>query len=186
MRYFTLAVLMAFVLAALMFTWAGLQQAPAPAVAKPAEEPPRYVLSGAQWTRLDRQGQPEFHAVAATVEYYADDSIRLHDVAVDALGGLRSPWHLKASAGVAPPHEHRLRLDGPVVADGKTADGEAFTINTDNLWIDQLRRELYTGAPVRMDSGLRSATAVGMRADFAGEHLKLLNDVHFNYAPPDR
>jgi LPS export ABC transporter protein LptC len=182
MRYLTVGILMAFVLAALMFTWVGLQQPPVPALARPAQEPPRYVVTGATWTRLDRQGEPEFRAVAASVEYYADDSIHLTDLTLDSLGGTRSPWHLKAPAGMAPPHEHRLRLDGPVVADGKTADGEPFTITTDNLWVDQLRRELYTGAPVRMEGGLRSATGVGMRADFSGEHLKL-NDVKFNYAP---
>jgi len=186
MRYLTLAVLMACVLAALMFTWAGLQRPPVVAsAARPgAEEPPRYVLTGATWTRLDRQGEPEFRVVAQSAEYFADDSIHLTDLTMDSLGGTRSPWHLKAPSGMAPPHEKRVRLDGPVIADGKTPDGEPFTLTTDNLWVDQLRRELYTSAPVKMDSGLRTGTAAGMRADFEGEHVRLVNpDMKFDYAP---
>src|ERR1700741_5503110 len=91
-------------IAALYFTWEGFTNAPSAAQVA-ASDLPRYAATGARWLRLNRQGQPEFRAHAASLDYYADESANLHLVALDALGGAESPWHGESPAEKMPPHE---------------------------------------------------------------------------------
>lgn len=168
--------------AALWFTWQGFQAVPDEARA-PAVEAPRYAVIGAEWLRLGPGGQPEFRARAAAIDYYADGNLKLRAITVDALGGFESPWHVEAPAGEAPPRERRLLLTGEVLAQGRHASGAPVTFSTTRLWVDLLRRELHTEAPVTLQTDFRSASARGLRADFAGERIQLLNDVRVDYAP---
>lgn len=172
----------ALVAAALLFTWQGLQAPPAGAPAA-AREPPRYAVTGAHWLRLGVQGEPEFRATAAGIDYYADGSAQLRDIGLDALGGHASPWELRAPSGEAPPRSRRLLLKGGVHAVGEHASGVPVSFDTDQLWVDLLRRELRTDSRVELQTDFRRATARGLRADFNGEHVQLLNDVQVDYAP---
>lgn len=179
--YLLLAV--ALVAAALYFAWQGVrEQAPASAAAA-AGEPPRYAVTGVEWLRLGRDGEPEFRARAATLDYFADESVVMREVKLDALGGYRSPWHVEAPRATAPPRERVLRLAGGVHASGALAN-EDVRLATPRLWVDLLRRELYTDAQVELHSDFRSATARGLRTDFGGEHVRLLNDVRVDYVIP--
>lgn len=170
-------------LAALYFTWEGLREPPPPAVAA-APEAPRYAVTGALWVHLDRQGDPEFRARADTIDYYADESARMTTVSLDGLGGTASPWHIEAPAAQAPPHERQLQLEGGVHATGERVGGETVSFTTETLWVDLLRKELHTDAAVQLQTEFRSATARGLRADFDGERVQLLNDVKVDYASP--
>ena len=182
MRILYLLVPAALVAAALL-AWRGFQEPSPPPPARPAE-PPRYAVTGVEWLRLGRDGEPEFRARATTLDYFADDSVVMREVKLDALGGYRSPWHLEAPRGNAPPRERRLRLTGGVRATGALAN-EDVVLATPRLWVDLLRRELHTDAQVELRSDFRSATARGLRTDFDGEHVQLLNDVRVDYAPPN-
>lgn len=175
-----LLVPLALVAAALVFM-PGLR-APAPAPAARAAEPPRYAVTGVEWLRLGSDGEPEFRARAATLDYFADESVKMSDVELDALGGFDSPWHVSAPRGNAPPRERRLRLYGGVRASGALAS-EDVTLATPRLWVDLLRREMHTDAKVELRSDFRSATARGLRTDFDGDHVQLLNDVRVDYDP---
>jgi LPS export ABC transporter protein LptC len=182
MRLLYLAVPAALILVALYFTWQGLQPPPAGS-AQPEEPPPRYELTGAQWLRLNLQGEPEFRVQAESIRYYADESARLRTLTVDALGGAASPWQLTAQQGFSPPRERRMQLEGEVTAVGQYPNGAPLTFTADRLWVDLLRRELYTESAVQLHSDFRSATARGLRADFDGERVQLLNDVQVDYVP---
>lgn len=167
--------------AIVLVTWQGLRT-PAPEAAAVAEEPPRYAVTGAEWVRLSREGEPEFRARADAIDYYTDGSAKLRGVRLDALGGAQSPWHVEAPAGEAPPRERRLKLEGGVQAEGALHGGAPVAFTAPDLWVDLLRRELYTDARVEVQSDQR-LTARGLRADFAGERIQLLNDVQVDYAP---
>ena len=180
MRIVWLLIPAALLAAALIFTY-GLEQTPETAAA-PSAEPPRYAATGVQWLRLGGEGQPEFRVEAATFDYYADESVALTQVRLDALGGYSSPWHLEAPRGSAPPRQRQLRLAGGVRAPGDLAT-ERVALATPRLWVDLLRRELHTDAEVRLQTDFRTATARGMRSDFDGERVQLLNDVKMNYDP---
>lgn len=182
MRLLYVAAPLALLVAALLFTWQGLQAPPAGRAA-PEQEPPRYAVTGAQWLRLGVKGQPEFRAQAATIDYYADGSAKLRAIEIDALGGFESPWHLQAPSGEAPPRARRLLLKGGVRATGEHASGMPVSFTSEHLWVDLLRRELHTDTKVTLQTEARSATARGLRADFDGERVQLLNDVQVDYAP---
>jgi len=172
----------ALLLAAIFFAWQGLQ-APAPEAVAATVEQPRYAVAGAQWLRLGVNGEPEFRAEAAAIDYYADGSAKLRTITIDALGGYDSPWRLQAPTGEAPPRARRLLLTGGVHATGQHASGVPVSFDSERLWVDLLRRELYTEAAVRLQTDFRSASARGLRADFDGERVQLLNDVQVDYAP---
>lgn len=165
---------------ALMLSWRTEESAQAAALR--AEEPPRYAVHDVTWVRLGADGEPEFRARAESLDYFADDSVAMKQVTLDALGGLRSPWHVEAPRGSSRPRERRLRLSGGVRATGELAN-EDVALETPRLWVDLLRRELYTDAEVEFQSDFRSATARGLRSDFDGEHVQLLNDVRVDYEP---
>ena len=181
MRTLFLLVPLVLIVAALLFTWQGLQE-PEPVAATALPEPPRYAATGVEWLRLGRDGEPEFRAEAETLDYYADESVVMHKVKLDALGGYASPWHIEAPQGLAPARERRLKLTGGVHASGALAQ-ERVKLITPQLWVDLLRRELHTDAEVKFHSDFRSATARGLRSDFDGEHVQLLNDVRVDYVP---
>jgi LPS export ABC transporter protein LptC len=167
---------------AVALIWQGLRTPP-PEPSGPAQEQPRFAVTGARWLRLGAGGQPEFRAQAAAIDYYADGSARLRAVGLDALGGHESPWHLEAPAGESPPRARRFQLTGGVRGTADRPDGGTVAFATDRLWVDLLRRELYTEATVRLQTDLRSASARGLRADFDGERVQLLGDVRVDYAP---
>ena len=171
---------MALAVAALLLTWQMQEPEPVAVTAEP--EPPRYAASGVEWLKLGRNGEPEFRAQARTLDYFADESVVMHEVKLDALGGYSSPWHLEAPQGMVPPRERRLKLAGGVTATGALAQ-ERVRLVTPQLWVDLLRRELRTDAEVKFQSEFRSATARGLRSDFEGEHVQLLNDVRVDYVP---
>jgi LPS export ABC transporter protein LptC len=181
MRTLYVLVPVALVAGAALLSLRGFQDR-APEAPAPAAEPPRYAATGVEWLRLGRGGEPEFRARAAALDYFADESITMRDVKLDALGGFSSPWHVEAPRANAPPRERRLRLTGGVQASGALAN-EDVSLSTPRLWVDLLRRELHTDARVELQSDFRSATARGLRTDFAGEHVQLLNDVRVDYAP---
>ena len=183
MRFVYLFIAVGLVAAALVVTWEGGSSSPQVEAVVPATEPPRYALTGVEWLRLVADGEPEFRADAKTLDYFADGSVVMRTVRLDALGGFSSPWHVEAPRGNAPPHERRLRLTGGVRAQGQVSS-ENVSLVTPRLWVDLLRRELTTDAQVEMQSDFRNVKARGLRTDFDGEHVQLLKDVRVDYAPP--
>lgn len=154
-----------------------------PEASAPAARLPRYSVSNAQWIRLGARGEPEFRAEAASIDWYPDDSAELTQLRIDSLGGTASPWRLEAPAGHAPAGERRIRLTGSVHAVSERPDAETVDFTAPDLWVDLLRHELSTQSAVVLRAGVRSATARGLQADFAGEHLRLLEDVQVDYVP---
>ncbi|MCI0749060.1 MAG: LPS export ABC transporter periplasmic protein LptC, partial [Nevskiales bacterium] len=148
-------------------------------------ESPRHTATGVQWLRLNRQGEPEFHARATTLDYYADETVRLRRLTLEMLGGLDSPWRLTAPAGTALLSERRLLLEGEIAAESTSSEGAPIVFTTDRLWVDLLRRELRTENRVTVESGPQRATARGLRTGFSGERVQLLNEVQVDYVPRD-
>lgn len=182
MRSLYLLVPLLLVAGGVVLTWQGLQPPSAETVAA-AERQPRYAVTDAEWTRLGPGGQPEFRATANSIQYYEDESVQMQDVVLDSMGGKHSPWHVTADHGRAPPRERRLLLTGNVAAEGRYTGTLPVTFTTDRLWVDLLRRELRSDAEVSVASDLRKAAGRGMRADFNGERVEILNDVRVEYVP---
>jgi len=158
----------------------GLQPAAPQAQASLAQQP-RYELQGVEWTRLDIQGRPMIEAVASHLRYFDDESARFEALQVRKLGAEGGPWTLTSPSGLMPPREKRLRLDAPVEIAGRLKNGEPVRIDAVNLWVDLQRREIYTEDRVQLHAPNRQARARGLRADWAGTQLRLLNDVEVEY-----
>ncbi len=145
---------------------------------------PRYALRDAEWTRLDTDGKAQFHITAATINYYENESAIMSNMTMDGLGGEKGAWTLSSPAGEMPAHQERILLKKPVVITGQSDQtGGPIKLFTDQLWVDNTRKEIYTESPLRMTQGEQQATATGMNADWAGEKLNLLHDVKVTYVP---
>lgn len=145
---------------------------------------PRYALRDAEWTRLGPDGNPQFHITAATIDYYDNKSAILSNMTMDGLGGNKGAWLLTSPAGEVPAQQQRILLKKPVVITGKSSHGgEPIKMFTDQLWVDNQRKEIYTDLPLRMTQGAQQAKATGMRADWVGQKLELLHDVEVTYVP---
>ena len=156
-------------------------QRPYDAPTESAERRPRYELLQVRWLRLDEAGRPEFRAQAAQLKQYADESAELSEVQLDALGGLDSPWQIRAPSGTVPSRQKRIRLNGPVVADGRLTPNEPAQFTAQNLWVDQAQKQLSTEGRVTITTPTRAAHARGMRTDFKGTQVDLLHDVEVSY-----
>lgn len=168
---------------AALLTLNNYQKAGQPKPATQDERVPRYVLHDAQWTRLDKSGQPEYRAQAQTLEYYDDESSRLTLPVIHAFGGKTSPWKLTAREGSTPPHSRDLLLQPNVLITGHWQDGRELSISTPKLWLDTGHKLLHTDEPVELISVGRKLDAKGLVADSAGEQIKLLANVHGVYEP---
>ena len=145
---------------------------------------PRYALRNAEWTRLGPDGKAQFHITAATIDYYDNKSAILSNMTMDGLGGENGAWLLTSPAGEVPAEQERILLKKPVVVTGKSVNGgEPVKMFTDQLWVDNKSREIYTDLPLRLVQGAQQATATGMRADWVGQKLDLLHDVEVTYVP---
>ncbi|AXQ28027.1 LPS export ABC transporter periplasmic protein LptC [Solimonas sp. K1W22B-7] len=148
--------------------------------------PPRYELQGVQWTRLDAQGKPLIQAAADTARYYDDKSARFEMLSVQRLGEGGGPWNLQSPSGRMPAGQQRIVLDKPVEMTGRMKSGEPVRVDTDSLWVDLERKEIATDDRVRLSGPNRAARARGMRADWGGTQVKLLNEVEVDYVPQPR
>lgn len=150
--------------------------------AEAGERPPRYELQQVRWRRMGEDGQIEFRAQAARLRQYGDDSAELSELQLDALGGVDSPWRVRAPSGTVPRQQKRIRLNGPVIADGRLTPNEPAQLTAENMWVDSTKKELSTDGPVTVQTPTRSAKARGLRTDFKGRQLNLLHEVEVTYA----
>lgn len=151
-------------------------------IAETGERPPRYELNTVHWQRLGENGQIEFRAQAQRLRQYGDDSAELSELQLDALGGLDSPWQIRAPSGTVPSRQKRIRLNGPVVANGRLTPNEPAQLTAESMWVDSTKKELSTDGPVTVKTPTRSAQARGLRTDFKGRQLNLLHEVEVTYA----
>jgi LPS export ABC transporter protein LptC len=145
---------------------------------------PRYALRDAEWTRLGPDGKSQFHITASTIDYFDNKSAILGNMTMDGLGGDKGAWVLTSPAGEMPSQQERILLKKPVVITGNSnRGGDPIKMFTDQLWVDNKRKEIYTESPLRLTQGEQQATATGMRADWVGQKLDLLHDVKVTYVP---
>lgn len=163
----------------------GLRGAPAEVAVAAAAEPPRYELQGIRWTRLDPEGRPLLQATAAQARYFDDRSARFEELQVQRLGA-EGPWTLTAPRGVMPPDEKRIHLTEPAQMNGRLKTGEPVRVTADGMWVDLARREIYTDERVVLQGPQRQARARGLRADWQGTRVQLMNEVEVEYVVQPR
>lgn len=143
---------------------------------------PRYVLSGAKWTRYDAQGQQRFSVQADLIEYFDDESATLTEIDARLPGGDESRWTLLSPGGRVPAGERLILLTGPVTGRGLNDDGEPLDFETPELWLDPEQQTFRTEAGVHLRSPGFSGTAKGLLGNWQQQSFQLLGNVRMDYA----
>ncbi|MEQ1440725.1 LPS export ABC transporter periplasmic protein LptC [Fontimonas sp. SYSU GA230001] len=171
---------------ALLAGWLAFQAFREPSVPETIEtaERPRYHLDGARWWRYGDGGEPVFEAQAAGIDYYDDASMELTEIRLSTHGAARrGSWQLSAARGSVPPAQKRIELKPEVRIDGQPQDQPSISIVTPTLWADWGTQLLTTDDPVVAQSPGRRLSAIGLRADWAGERVQFLSQVESRYVP---
>ncbi len=168
--------------AGLLWMFSAQQERRDAATVVSAAPAPRFQMRDAELIQYASNGRIRLQARAGAIRYYDDESLQMDAVQLSQLGGARV-WTLRAPHGVAPPGERRLLLQQPVEADGHWPSGERFVLQTDRVWVDTLRREIYTDSTVTLTGESRQIRAGGLRADWGGRLLQLSDDVVARYEP---
>jgi LPS export ABC transporter protein LptC len=134
---------------------------------------PRYRIEGLQALRTDAKGLPLVRLTADEAEYFDGGAARMVNLEAAGLTGEAAPWMLKAPAGSVAAGEKRLRLHAPVTGTGRWNDGEPFTFQGNNVWLDDSTRQFSSTEPLVLDSATRKARAKGFVAGFDGQSLQL-------------
>lgn len=143
-------------------------------------EPPRYVVRDARWLRTDADGAPLFRVQATRLAMYADERTVIQEPTVDGLGE-QDAWSLRAPRGDIPAGSRNLELSGGVDVSGEWADGSPLDARTERLTIDVSDRLLRTQQPVHVTGPGRDLRSVGLRTDWDGDRLTLLDQVRVTY-----
>lgn len=168
------------VAAAVVWQLFGSLEPPAASASRSVSAEPRYYLKDARWRQLGPAGKTEYQVQADEMRVYDDESAQLEQLVINGLAG-EDRWTLRAPTGYAPPHERRILLEGSVRGQGQWTDGERFAMQTPHLWLDTLRREIYTDARIELISQNRQLQADGFRADWGGAQLQLNSRVKVRY-----
>lgn len=150
------------------------------------ENRPLYALEGVRWTRLDEQGRPLLQAKATEVQYYDDRSARFEGLQLQRLGGSAGLWTLQAPVGLMPPGSERIDLERPVEMRGRLKNGDPVHVHAEAMSVDLRRRLIHSSAPVRLEAPYRQARARGLRADWEGTRVELLDQVEVEYGVKPR
>lgn len=146
-------------------------------------DPPRYTVRGARWTRSDETGAPLFSVRAEALTVFASERVAIEAPRVIGLGN-HDVWSLQAPRGEVPAGTRALELTGGVTIAGQWPDGAALDGELARLTADAGNRELRSDADVRLDGPGRSMRGTGLRADWDGGRLRVLENVRMQYDDP--
>lgn len=152
--------------------------------AAPTAQQPRYVLRNAQWSSFDDKGTLQFSGSADNIDYFDDESAKLHTFALTVFSERDSPWTATAPEGFSPPGgTQRLQLLGGVEGKGFWPDGEPMVFHTPQLWVDNLAKTITTDDKVDLEGKSRTGSARGMKVAGSQQQMSLLHEVEMRYVP---
>lgn len=182
MGRYVVPVIAVLLLAIAFFEFRG-EDGPAMEAAATAEQP-RYVLRGAQWSSFDEQGALRFQGSAANIDYFDDESARMHTFSLEVFGAEGAPWTATAPQGYSPPGgRERVQLLGGVEGKGRWPDGEPMVFRTPQLWVDTRAETITTDDRVDLESKSRTASSRGLKVTGPKQQMSLLNEVEMRYVP---
>ncbi|GAA3570343.1 LPS export ABC transporter periplasmic protein LptC [Marinobacter xestospongiae] len=94
-----------------------------------------------------------------------------------------SPWQLTARRGDFHQATGQLSLNGNVVVTRPLQDGQAATLSTEHLTLDNRSRTVHTNAPVTLTDAFGTTRATGMTAWIDDRVLELTSKVEGHYEP---
>ena len=142
-----------------------------------------YYLNQTRLTEFGPDGLPRIVLRADSVEQrLSDQSVLLHDLAVDYSTPQAGKWTVTAAQGRLPQAATALLLSGDVRVTGSEARGNAL-IRTDQLSYDTTTSVIQTAEPVSVQFGNHHLEARGLRVVLNDGTLRLESNVHGQFVP---
>lgn len=175
---------LAWLAAVVLLAWAGLQWSWQPDSRKkqsstlPSHEVPATVITGARLQTFNESGRLVRDMSGDTVEFFDhEDRSVVTSPAVtlirDDAPSSSPPWHVTANQALLLPAMNRLELQGEVTLWSDDPRQGRTSVTTEQLIINTDRRYAETDKAVTISYRNSQATAIGLKADLAGEHLIL-------------
>jgi LPS export ABC transporter protein LptC len=143
-----------------------------------------YYLDTAKLTGTGSDGETLYEVRTDRASHVvADDSIAMDEVAMVYTPDGPQAWNLTANTGRIPADASVIELSGNVKVQSGSGNRAATTITTEQLSLNPATREARTNDEVIVDYDGRLVNATGLEADLKRNRLKLLSNVHGNFAP---
>ena len=139
-----------------------------------------YYLDAATLTEMGPDGRPKVVIKARLIEQLrADDSVAMHDLAIDYATEGAGPWTMTARHGRMPADRNSVLLSGEVTLRGR----DGAIVRTDRLNYDTLENLVSTAEDVTIEFGPHRLAARGLRADLNAGSLQLESAVNGSFNP---
>lgn len=175
-----LSVLLA-VVGALLLTWQLFAEREQDGIEQvEARDERGYYLDTATLTEMGPEGRPKVVIKARLIEQLrVDDSIAMHDLAIDYATDGAGPWTMTARHGRMPADRNSVLLSGDVILRGR----DGAVVRTDLLNYDTVADLVSTAEPVTIEFGAHRLDARGLRADLNAGNLQLESAIHGVFKP---
>jgi LPS export ABC transporter protein LptC len=141
--------------------------------------------------QYNSQGLPEQRFQSKRIEHQTlagTDSVdekgralmQLPDISFYQDGEVR--WRINSLSGESNLNEEKIHLQNQVALNQLGRD-DAWSIETESLWIDPSQQTAHTEAPVKLQTRGILSTGVGMKADLIEESIEVLADTKTYYDP---
>jgi LPS export ABC transporter protein LptC len=145
-----------------------------------ADDERGYYLDQATLTEMGANGRPQVVITARLIEQLREDeSIAMHDLAIDYATANAGTWVMTARNGRMPADRESVLLSGDVTLRGR----DGAVVRTDLLTYDTLRNFVSTAEPVTIEFGAHRLAARGMRADLNAGTLQLESAINGLFTP---
>jgi LPS export ABC transporter protein LptC len=139
-----------------------------------------YYLDAATLTEMSPEGRPKVVIKARLIEQLrGDDSIAMHDLAIDYATEGAGPWTMTAKRGRMPADRNSVLLAGDVTLRGR----DGAVVRTDELNYDTIENLVSTAEAVTIEFGTHRLAARGLRADLNAGSLQLESAIHGQFNP---
>jgi LPS export ABC transporter protein LptC len=139
-----------------------------------------YYLDQATLTEMGPEGRPKAVIKARLIEQLrGDDSIAMHDLAIDYATEGAGPWTMTAQRGHMPADRNSVLLSGDVTLRGR----DGAVVRTDQLNYDTVANLVSTAEPVTIEFGPHRLAARGLRADLNAGNLQLESAINGVFNP---
>jgi LPS export ABC transporter protein LptC len=139
-----------------------------------------YYLDSATLTEMGPERRPKVVIKARLIEQLrGDDSIAMHDLAIDYATAAAGPWTMTAKHGRMPADRNSVLLSGDVTLRGR----DGAVVRTDQLNYDTVENLVSTAEAVTIEFGPHRLAARGLRADLNAGSLQLESAINGSFNP---
>jgi LPS export ABC transporter protein LptC len=142
-------------------------------------------MTNTAFQAFDKQGHlaRKMHAIRL-VHYPKSNTSHFWQPVIELIPDNGASWHITADEGSALDHNHKLMLEGHVIASQKsTPQQSGTTVKTSQLFYNTKSKIIYSPKPVTIIRDHSVTHAIGVRFNMKTSALTLLSHMHTVYTP---